>query len=122
MNYLLMGRARSSIFNHGRDENENRPNLEGVVCNLAEREPKILLFQESVNTFPNAKGEKLASFSQTIRLFTSKVIIYHLLISMASHPQVPTATTNYNCQHQEAQIFQNNSLKSLILAIKHCKQ
>lgn len=119
-----MARARSSIFIHGRDENENRPNLEGVVCNLVERErePKILLFQESVNTFPNAKGEKLASFSQTIRLFTSKVIIYYLLISMASHPQVTTATINYNCQHQEAQMFQNNSLKSLILATKHCKQ
>ena len=41
---------------------------------------------------------------------------------MASHPQVTTATTNYNHQHQEAQIFQNNSLKSLILAIEHCKQ
>ena len=38
MKYLLMGRARSSIFNHGRDENENRPNLEGVVCNLAKRD------------------------------------------------------------------------------------
>lgn len=61
------------------------------------------------------KGKKLASFSQTIRLFTSKVIIYYLLISMASHPQGTTATINYNCQHQEAQMFQNNSLKSLIL-------
>ena len=93
-----MGRARSSIFNHGRDENENRPNLEGVVCNLAEREPKILLFQESVNTFPNAKGDKLASFSQTIRLFTSKVIIYiysyqwHLIPKLL--PLLPITTAN----------------------------
>ena len=38
MKYLLIGRARSSIFIHSRDENENRQNLEGVVCNLAKRE------------------------------------------------------------------------------------
>ena len=48
MKYLLMGRARSSIFNHGRDENENRPNLEGVVCNLAERESQKFYYSKNL--------------------------------------------------------------------------
>ena len=38
------------------------------------------------------KGKNLLLLAKLFRLFTSKVIIYYLLISMASHPQVTTAT------------------------------
>jgi hypothetical protein len=50
------------------------------------------------NTFPKASKEKLASFSQTNKLFTSKVIMYSFLISMASHHQYPTSYCYYQLQ------------------------
>ena len=48
MKYLLIGRARSSIFIHSRDENENRQNLEGVVCNLAKRESQKFYYSKNL--------------------------------------------------------------------------